>query len=183
MTNFPFEHIEQYDDVEVKGLWRTLVQTGRVPADELLQQLRRTARDHSRTPMQWTAAANAGFTTGTPWLTVNPNHVTVNAAAQRAVPDSVFHHHRRLIALRRAEPALVHGAFTDLDPGAERVLAYARVLDGTGFVVVVNFGREPAQLDLAVGECVFHNHAGAVPPAGATTLRLDGWQAVVHRLP
>jgi oligo-1,6-glucosidase len=183
MTNFPFDRIEQYDDVEVKGLWHTLVLPGRVPADELLQHLRRTARDHSRTPMQWTAAANAGFTTGTPWLAVNPNHVAVNAAAQRAEPDSVFHLHRRLIALRRAEPALVHGAFTDLDPGGDRVLAYTRVLDGTGFVVAVNFGREPAQLDLAVGECVFHNHAGAVPPAGTAPLQLEGWQAVVHRLP
>lgn len=95
MTNFPFERIEQYDDVEVKGLWRTQVQTGRVTAEELLGELRHTSRDHARTPMQWTAAAHGGFTTGSPWLEVNPNHDVVNAEAQRADARSVFHHHRR----------------------------------------------------------------------------------------
>ena len=186
MTNFPFERIDQYDDVEVKGLWRSLVQTGRVPEDELLRHLRLTSRDHSRTPMQWTEGANAGFTTGTPWLPVNANHSVVNAAAQRADDRSVFHHHRRLIALRRAEPALVHGALTDLEPDGGAVLSYTRVLDDDGFLVAVNFGRSPVHHVLpdgvVVGECVSHNHAGPVAAAGARSLHLQGWQAVVHRL-
>ena len=186
MTNFPFERIEQYDDVEVKGLWRTLVESGRVPADELLGHLRHTSRDHSRTPVQWTAGPNAGFTAGVPWMPVNPDFAVVNAAAQRADDRSVFHHHRRLISLRRSEPALVHGAFNDLDHQHSQVLAYTRMLDGTGFVVAVNFSRDhveyPLPVGLAAGECVSHNHAGAVAPAGASSLSLSGWQAVVHRL-
>jgi len=186
MTNFPFERIEQYDDVEVKGLWRTLVQTGRVSEDELLHHLRLGSRDHSRTPMQWTDGVNAGFTTGVPWLAVNPDHRVVNAAAQRADARSVFHHHRRLIALRRAEPALVHGAFLDLEPDGGEVLSYTRVLDGVGFVVAVNFGRDSVHHALPdgvmAGECVSHNHAGSVAEPGARLLHLQGWQAVVHRL-
>ena len=72
----------------------------------MLAALRAMGRDNARTPMQWDASEHAGFTTGTPWLAVNPNHVEINAAAERADPDSVFHHYRRLIELRHAEPAV-----------------------------------------------------------------------------
>ena len=123
MTNFPFERIEQYDDVEVKGLWRTLVETGRVPASELLAHLRETSRDHARTPMQWSAAPHAGFTSGTPWLAVHPDFAAVNAQAQLDDDGSVYHHCRRLIALRKRMPVLVHGAYRDIDP--ERASMFA----------------------------------------------------------
>jgi oligo-1,6-glucosidase len=173
MTNYPFERIEQYDDVEVKGLWRTLVETGRVAADDLLGELAKTSRDHSRTPMQWSAEPNGGFTTGTPWLAVNDNYVHINAAAQRADPESVFHHMRGLIALRRAHPALVHGAFTDLDPSHEQVFAYTRTLDEEQFVVLINFGRTPIDYELPEGIEV----ASDGDPTG--TVHLDGWQSLV----
>jgi oligo-1,6-glucosidase len=100
MTNYPFERIEQYDDVEVEGLWRTLVETGRVQASELLAHLRGTSRDHARTPMQWSAAPHAGFTSGTPWLEAHPDFAEVNAQAQLDDDGSVYHQCRRLIALR-----------------------------------------------------------------------------------
>ena len=131
MTNYPFTSIEQYDDVEVRGLWRGLVETGKVPAEELLEHLAQTSRDHSRTPVQWTADAHGGFTTGTPWLAVNPNHTEINAAAQLADPDSVFHHYRKMIALRKTEPLLVHGHTTMLI-GVARVLAATASLAGAG---------------------------------------------------
>ena len=186
MTNFPFERIEQYDDVEVKGLWRTLVETGKVPAETMLAELRHTSRDHSRTPMQWTAGPEGGFTTGTPWLAVNPNHPGINAESQRADQQSVFHHHRRLIALRRAEPTLVHGAFHDIDPEHPQVFAYTRTSAEQRFVVLISFGREPVDYalpdGLVLGDCVSHNDAGATAPAGSTSLTLAGWQAVVHRV-
>ena len=128
MTNFPFDTIDEFDDVEVKGLWRTLVETGQVPAEELLANLRQTSRDHARTPMQWTAQPNGGFSTGRPWLAVNPNFTEINAASQVDDPDSVFTHHRGLIALRTAHPALVHGAYRDIDPAHEQVFGYTRTL-------------------------------------------------------
>lgn len=190
MTNHPFAGIDEYDDVEVKGLWRTLVETGAVPADELLRHLARTSRDHARTPMQWTDEPNGGFTTGTPWLAVNPNHGEINAAAQLADPSSVFHHHRRLIALRRARPVLVHGSFRVIAPAAlqdrdTRVLAFVRALDDVAVVVAVNLGTEPAQLDLpeglVLGDTVIGS-GGPDPVAGGRSIDLAGWQAVVTML-
>ena len=182
MTNYPFERIEQYDDVSAKGMWRGLVESGRVPADEMLHHLRLTSRDHARTPMQWTSDANGGFTTGTPWLAVNPDHAIVNAADQRARLDSVFHHHRRLIALRRSEPTLVHGSFVDLSPSDEHVLLYGRELAGRRILVAVNFGREPQTVSLP-GEWPPVSVLASNTPYDADfvhgSLRLDGWQAVV----
>jgi oligo-1,6-glucosidase len=186
MTNFPFEHVEQFDDVEVKGLWKYLVQTGKVSAEELLANLRHTARDHARTPMQWSTAPNAGFTTGTPWLAVNPNYPIINADAQRADPDSVFHHHRRLIAARRAEPALVHGTFTDLDPSHPQVFAYTRSLPDRRVLVVVNLASDPCDYTLpgglVVGECLVHNNSGTPAQPGATAMQLAPWQATIYAL-
>ena len=185
MTNYPFERIEDYDDVEAKSLWRAYVETGKVPAEELLAHLRITSRDHSRTPMQWTGGANAGFTNGTPWLPVHPNHTAINAAAQRADDHSVYHHHRRLIALRRQHPTLVHGAFHDLDPDHEQVFAYTRTLADEGFVVLINFGRDDVAYelpaDMMLGEVVSDNDAGPVAAPGSRIVHLGGWHAVVHR--
>ncbi|MFM8529072.1 MAG: alpha-glucosidase [Ilumatobacteraceae bacterium] len=181
MTNYPFTSIEQYDDVEVKGLWRGFVETGRVTAEELLHHLARTSRDHARTPMQWSAARHGGFTTGTPWLVVHPNHVDVNAAEQRARGHSVFHHYRRLVAQRRAEPTLVHGTLVDLAPGHEQVVLLGRELDGRRFVVAANFGRKANEVPLpdgwSAGEVRYSNVEA--PSIVDGSLRLEGWQSVV----
>lgn len=186
MTNFPFTSIEQYDDVEVKGLWRDLVQTGKVPAEELLRHLAHTSRDHSRTPVQWSPDANGGFTTGTPWLAVNPNHTEVNAAVQMMDPDSVFHHHRRLIALRREHPVLVHGTYLDLDPEHPTVFAYTRTLDDIRVLVLLNMSSESLEYALPSGVAIADTwlaeaHAPE-PVAGATTVTLAAWHSSVHVL-
>lgn len=184
MTNYPFRRIEEYDDVEARGLWRDLVETGRVPGEELLAHLLLNSRDHARTPMQWTDGTGAGFTTGTPWLAVNPNHTEINAAAQLADPDSVFHHHRRLIALRRTEPALVRGAFRDIDPAHPGVFAYTRVLGEDRLLVVVHFGTEPLRYELPDGlriaETLLESPTGS--PATGTTIDLGPWHSGVYRL-
>ena len=184
MTNHASGSIEEYDDVEVKGLWRTLVETGRVPADELLAELAKTSRDHARTPMQWSEEAHGGFTTGTPWLVVNPNHTEINAVAQRADPDSVFHHHRRLIALRKEHPVLVHGAYRDLDPAHEQVFAYTRTLGSEAVVVVINMSTGPVEFELPDGMEVGASmlaSGGAAPKPGGSVVSLAGWQAVIAR--
>jgi oligo-1,6-glucosidase len=93
--------------------------------------------------VQWDDGPHAGFTTGTPWLAVNPDHLVVNVAAQRDDPDSVLAHYRRLIALRHTEPVVVHGDFTMLLPQDERVYAFTRSLEGTTLLVLGNFSAEP----------------------------------------
>ena len=185
MTNYPFERIEQYDDVEVKGQWRTLVETGQVPAAELLAHLRQTSRDHARTPMQWSAAPHAGFSTGTPWLAVNPNHVDINAQAQVDDEQSVYHHHRRLIELRRRAPVLVHGAYDDIDPDHAQLFGYTRTLGSERCLVLINFGREaldyPLPAGLAIDATLLDNGAGEPVAPGAASVRLAPWQATVYR--
>lgn len=186
MTNYPFERIDDFDDVEVKGTWKQLAASGQVSAEEYLAHLRQTSRDHARTPMQWSSGPHGGFTTGTPWLPVNPNAREINAADQVADPDSVYHYHRRLLALRRATPALVYGAFVDLDPEHERVFAYTRTLGDAGWLIVVLFGEQPLEWDLppglTLGAAVLDNGAGPTGAPGSRRLTLAPWQAAVYPL-
>ncbi len=185
MTNYPFERIEQYDDVEVKGLWRTLVETGRLPAAELLAHLRQTSRDHARTPMQWSSAPHGGFTTGSPWLAVNPNFAEINAQSQVNDPDSVYHHHRRLIELRKRHAALVHGAYDDIDPAHPHVFGYTRTLAEERLLVLINFGREALRYtlppELVIESALLDNGAGATAATGDMGVTLARWQATVYR--
>jgi oligo-1,6-glucosidase len=182
MTNYPFTAIEQYDDVEVRGLWRGLVETGKVTADELLSNLAHTSRDHSRTPMQWTSEVHGGFTTGTPWLAVNPDHTTVNAAAAVADPNSVYHHHRRLIALRREHPVLVHGAYRDLDPDHASVYAYTRSLGDTTMLVLLHLSAESVTYEIPEGLTIRSTLLSTddAPQSGSATVALPGWHASIH---
>ena len=186
MTNYPFRSVEEYDDVEVRGQWRGLVETGLVPAAEYLDHVRQTSRDNARTPMQWTAAPHGGFTTGRPWLAVNPNYTEINAAVQLDDPDSVFHYHRRLIALRRQTPALVHGAYLDIDPAHEQVFAYTRTLVDERYLVVLNFGARPLDYvlpgTLRIERVVLDNASGGDATPGAAQLKLAPWQATIYKL-
>jgi oligo-1,6-glucosidase len=92
MTNYPFQRIEEFDDIEAKNGWKATVLTGQVKAGDYLANLRKMSRDHSRTPMQWDRSANAGFTSGgKPWLAVNPNYREINARQELSDPNSVYH--------------------------------------------------------------------------------------------
>jgi oligo-1,6-glucosidase len=145
MTNFPFTSIEQLDDIESRNYFHESVAAGQEPT-EVLARLRAMSRDNARTPMQWDGSEHAGFTTGEPWLQVNPNWCEVNAARQVGVPGSVFEHHRALIALRHEEPAVVNGVFALLVPDDDQLFAFTRRDERTELVVVANFSGRPAEL-------------------------------------
>ena len=106
------------------------------------------SRDNARTPMQWDASPHAGFTSGTPWIAVNPNFVDINAEAALADEGSVFHHYRRLIALRHDEPVVAHGDFTMLLADDAVVYAFTRRLDDVELLVLGNFSSEPVTADV-----------------------------------
>ena len=146
MTNAPLAGHDDLRDIESLNAYRSLLARGATP-EEAMATIRKKGRDHARTPMQWDAGEHAGFTTGTPWIAVNPNHVEVNAAAQHDDPDSVFHHYRRLIDLRHAEPVVAHGDFTLLHPEHEQVYAFTRRLDDTELLVTANLSSTPAEVD------------------------------------
>src|SRR5215218_3714205 len=179
MTNAPFDRIEDFRDIESLNHHAEAVAAGE-PEDAVLAGLRTMGRDNARTPMQWDATERAGFTAGTPWIPVNPNHAQINAAAAVADPDSVFHHYRRLIELRHAEPVVAHGDFAMLLPDDERVYAFTRRLAATELLVLANFSAEPAPVALAEadGELVLGNYADAGEP-----LTLRPWEARVLRRP
>jgi oligo-1,6-glucosidase len=120
----------------------------RVSEEEYLANARAMGRDNSRTPMQWTAGPNGGFTTGKPWLAVNPNAAAINAEDQAARPDSVLAHTRALIAFRRGSADLREGDYRDIDPDHEQVFAYRR---GERLLVLLNFGRETVRYALPEG--------------------------------
>ena len=143
MANVPFAGVDDFRDIESLNHWAHTVGAGRARAEDVLPAMLAMGRDNARTPVQWDAGPGAGFTTGTPWIAVNPDHVEVNVAAQRDDPDSVLAHYRRLIALRHAEPVVVDGDFTMLLPQDERVYAFTRSLGATTLLVLGNFSGEP----------------------------------------
>ena len=183
MANYPFTSIGQFDDVAAKRAWRERVESGAVPPDVVLDKLRRTGRDNARTPMQWTAGPQAGFTTGTPWLPVNPDAHEVNAAAEAADPNSVLSFYRRLIALRKRVPALVYGAWRDIDPDHPAVFGYTRILPDAACLVLMNFSRETLSYRLppgmVAGSTLLSSEAGVGPTSGASVVPLAGWQSLV----
>ncbi len=140
MTNIRLP-IGQYVDLEIHNLYRDRLAQG-YSEEEVMNSIWAKGRDNARTPMQWTAGENAGFTTGTPWLPVNPNHAWINAEAAVADPDSIFHYYRKLIAIRKEYPVIRDGSFTLLCPEDEKVFAYTRDWEGCHMLVVCNFSGE-----------------------------------------
>jgi oligo-1,6-glucosidase len=175
MTNAHFTSLGQYRDIESVN-WAV---RAALPEEQVLRALAVKSRDNARTPVQWDGGPHAGFTTGEPWLAVNPNHTEINAAAAVADPDSVFHHHRRLIELRHTHPVVVHGDYRLLLPDDEQVFAYLRTLDGASLLVVANLSGEPAKLDLDAdaglldGEIVLSTHPDRTPG------ELRPWESIV----
>lgn len=182
MTNAAFTSIDDFRDIESLNHYAHAVEGGADP-EQVLEGLRAMSRDNARTPMQWDASDHAGFSTGEPWIPVNPDHREVNAEAARADADSVYHYYRRLIALRHTEPVVAHGDFTPLLPDDDRVYAFIRQHEDSELLVLGNFTGEPAHVDLPAGWESAELLIGNVPdtaPLG-TSPTLAPWEARVHR--
>ncbi|MBL0566837.1 alpha,alpha-phosphotrehalase [Aeromonas veronii] len=147
MTNPGYQHINDYQDVESRNIFAIKQAEGMSEA-EILAILGAKSRDNSRTPMQWSAAANAGFTSGTPWLKPAANYPEINAEAALADQHSVFWHYRDLIALRKAHPIFTQGDYQELLTGHQQIWAYARRANGQTLLVVSNFYGEPVEFAL-----------------------------------
>lgn len=148
MTNAYFDRLEDYRDIESINAFHQYVDSGLVKAEDMMRYLKEISRDNARTPMQWDASPNAGFTTGTPWIRVNPNYKEINAAACTADPDSVFHYYQELIRLRHTLPVIVYGKFEGLLEDSETIYAYRRLLDGQVLTVACNFTDQEQACDL-----------------------------------
>lgn len=148
MTNAYFDKLEDYRDIESINAFHQYVDNGLVKAEDMMRYLKEISRDNARTPMQWDDSRNAGFTTGTPWIRVNPNYKEINAAACTADPDSVFHYYQELIRLRHTLPIIVYGKFEGLLEDSETIYAYRRLLDGQVLTVACNFTDQEQACDL-----------------------------------
>ncbi|WP_276640518.1 alpha,alpha-phosphotrehalase [Siccibacter turicensis] len=174
MTNPHFARIVDYRDVESHNMFAELRGHGRRP-EELLAILAHKSRDNGRTPMQWSAADNAGFTTGTPWIGLCDNYHTINAEAAMNDPDSVFYAYQQLIHLRKAQPVFTQGDYRDLLPEHPHLWCYRREWQGQALMVVANLSRDSQWW--VPGECdgdwqlLMSNYPDAAPCPAERTLR------------
>lgn len=150
MTNVRYP-LEEYRDIETLGMYRKYKALG-WPEEKILRSIHARSRDNARTPMQWSGAENAGFTTGTPWLKVNPNYKTINADNQLSDPDSVFSYYQRLIRLRKGHPVFREGTFRLVLADHEDIFAYTRTTAAAQLLVVCNFRGADIEDPLAIGE-------------------------------
>ena len=142
MTNVPFTSIEQFRDIETLNMHELHLAAG-LPESDFIAGANANGRDNARTPMQWSAAPHGGFTTGTPWIEANPNCTEINVEASLADDGSVLAHYRRLVALRKELPVMVHGRYRSCLDGDPQVMAYTRTLGGQRIAVIANFAGTP----------------------------------------
>ena len=148
MTNVYFDRLEDYRDIESINAYHQYVNSGIVSPEKMMSYLKFISRDNARTPMQWNDSKNAGFTTGTPWINVNPNYTAINTEAALADPDSVFYYYQKLIRLRHTLPIVVYGTFHGLLEDSETIYAYTRTLDDQTLTIACNFTDTEQPCDL-----------------------------------
>ena len=185
MTNAHFTALDDYRDIESLRYAEETGRRGHLTDEQVLDGLAFGSRDNARTPVQWDATSGAGFTTGQPWLPINPNYETVNADAERRDAASVFHHYRRLIALRHDDDVVRHGDFELILADDPHVYAFTRSLDGRTLAVLANFTGEPRTAPVSfaavAGALVIGNYPDA-PSSASGTVSLRPWEAVVYRV-
>lgn len=181
MENLKISSIEEVDDISSIDSYKVARAQGVSDADAL-HMIEKYGRDNARTPFQWDSSENAGFTTGTPWLRVNPNYTEINLADEKDDADSVFNYYRSLICLRKSEEyaeTLVHGDLTPYLEDMHNVMAYYRKTKDQTLLIMANYRNEPQKLPLpgSVKKVVLTNTSD--PSFTETEITLDGYQAVV----
>ena len=187
MTNVRFDSIDDYNDVETQNFYREWVLERGEDRDTIMAAIHARGRDNARTPMQWTADPNAGFSPATPWLKVNPNYRQINVEQSLADPDSILHYYRWLIRIRRAHPIVVYGSYELLLESHEQIYAFLRKLEDERWLVILNFTSDTPVFALPT-DVTFHRHESVIsnyPVDDAEDprqLMLRPYEARVYRL-
>ncbi|NLH96279.1 MAG: alpha-glucosidase [Clostridiaceae bacterium] len=172
MTNFDFTGIDQIRDVESHNIYN-LAKRLHIPEPLRWKIIKPTSRDNARTPVQWDSSPNAGFTTGRPWIDVNSNYTTINAASQADDPNSILNWYRKLIALRNSDKTLVYGNFKALEI-TRHVFVYRREVEGRSITVLLNFSDKPRKADysgrLVLSSYDRSSYSGTLEPYEAVLL-------------
>ena len=163
MTNSPVTDIEQIDDIESRNMYFERLEEG-YSKEDILHSINVKGRDNARTPMQWSNAKAAGFSTGHPWLAINPNYEKINVEASLGDKNSIFYTYQKLIALRKENPIIIWGEFELLKDTEEEVFAYIRSYKGEDWLVVANFSAHENQFSSSydVKEEIIHNYPEAI---------------------
>ena len=147
MKNIKFQSIEECNDIEAINAYREYTSDGRISPEDMMRYINTKGRDNARTPMQWDDTPNAGFTTGTPWFTVNPDYKEINVAEQEKDPESILNFYKKLIRLRKEYPIIVYGSYKMLYPTHETAFVYERTQDNEKLLIVCNFSAEGQELE------------------------------------
>jgi alpha-glucosidase len=156
MTNVRYESIDDYDDVSAKNMYRLKRASG-VPHEEIMEILWASGRDNSRTPMQWSGEEGAGFTTGVPWLKINPNYKEINVEAQQNDSTSVFNFYKKMIHLKKANEVFTYGTYDLLLEDNPQIYVYTRTLAEEKVIVMANLSAQPAKLIVEEGISLEYN--------------------------
>lgn len=184
MTNAGFEKIEDYRDMPALNEYQNQKNIGG-DLQNFLERLRFESRDNGRTPFQWDSTVNAGFTSGTPWLKLNPNYRTINQTQQEKDPTSCLNYFRSLTALRKANQALIYGKYTLLDKANPAVYAYSREEDGQKLLILLNFSDSNATTEVSISaeaKVILSNYNQAPVSADKGSITLRPYEAVIYKL-
>jgi len=182
MSNIKFDKIEDYRDIESINMYKQIQNQGG-DLNRFLNGQKISARDNGRTPFQWDASPNAGFTTGTPWLKTNPNYTTVNVAAEEKDANSILNYFRKMVKLRKENLILVYGKYTLLDKDNPNIYAYTRELNGEKLLVLLNFSKEKSSFSLnglkLIGKPWINNYASE--DLKNDVVNLQPYQAIINK--
>ncbi|ULG72131.1 glycoside hydrolase family 13 protein [Macrococcus brunensis] len=187
MTNYPFKDITEFDDVHAKNIYNNELING-ASKEEVIEMLQRISRDNSRTPMQWDASDNAGFTTGHPWMKVNPNYPYLNVAHQLEREDSILNFYKKLIKFKKDNLIMTYGTFDLVYPEHETVFVYTRTLGDEKVLVIGNLDNQKVELDdsenleFNAKQLIISNYDYGFDIKTSNSIQLQPYEARVYRL-
>jgi len=180
MDNIRFSSIDDYHDLDTRNKYIALKNKGG-DLESFLEGQKQTSREDGRTPFQWDAQKNAGFTTGMPWIKINPNYTTVNADQQEKDPNSILNYFRKLVRLRKNEPTLIYGKFQLVDESNTAIFAYTRELNGKKLLILLNFTSKNAsaktEINLKTAKVLMNNYT-----TQSTSEELRPYEAIIYQL-
>ena len=183
MTNYPFESPADFKDIESVHAYEEWCESGRVSHELFWPCITAVSRDNARTPIQWDDTENAGFSTGTPWMPVNPNYREINTRAAIADPESVFHYYQKLIALRKQHPVIVYGNYQLLLDDSEELFVYIREYEGEKLLVVCSFTDKEVEFEIPEefqgAQCLIANYENSYD---SEKMMLKPYEAFVLRV-
>ncbi len=180
MSNIKFDNIEDYQDIATINKYKKLQMDGG-DLKQYIELQKRASRDNGRTPLQWDHSPQAGFTTGKPWIKINPDYTSVNVAAQENDPNSVLNYFRNMVKLRKENPVLVYGSYQLLDKDNPDIYSYTRELDGKKMLVLLNFKNKIATstsgVDISNSKILLSNYNTHLPDG-----KLQPYEAIIYQL-